>query len=57
MNQRQADLTVEQAERRNDAVEDNPVKKPYVEPAVSVPNDVLEATRFFQQPTIEASTV
>ncbi len=32
-------------------------KKPFVEPAVSVPVDVLEATTFFQTPTIEASTV
>jgi hypothetical protein len=32
-------------------------KKPFVEPVVSVPVDVLEATTFFQLPTIEASTV
>ncbi len=32
-------------------------KKQFVEPVVSVPVDVLEATTFFQAPTIEASTV
>jgi hypothetical protein len=32
-------------------------KKLFVEPSVSVPTDVLEATTFFQQPTIESSTV
>ncbi len=33
-------------------------KKQFVEPSVSVPVDVLEATAFFQAPpTIEASTV
>ena len=28
-------------------------KKPFVEPAVSVPVDVLEATAFFQGPTVD----
>jgi hypothetical protein len=32
-------------------------KKPFVEPAVSVPVDVLEATTFFQTPTIEGASV
>jgi hypothetical protein len=32
-------------------------KKQFVEPIVSVPVDVLEATTFFQAPTIEASSV
>jgi len=31
-------------------------KKPFVEPTVSVPADVLEATTFFQAPTIESAT-
>jgi hypothetical protein len=31
-------------------------KKLFVEPTVSVPSEVLEATTFFQQPTIESST-
>ena len=32
-------------------------KKPFVEPAVSVPADVLEATALFQAPTIQTSVV
>ncbi len=32
-------------------------KKQFVEPAISVPVDVLEATTFFQQPTIEAAVI
>lgn len=30
-------------------------KKPFVEPVVSVPVDVLEATTFFQIPTLDTS--
>jgi hypothetical protein len=30
-----------------------PEKKPFVEPVVSVPVDVLEATAFFQGPTVD----
>ena len=32
-------------------------KKPFVEPTVSVPADVLEATALFQAPTIQTSVV
>ena len=32
-------------------------KKPFVEPAVSVPADVLEATAMFQAPTVQTSVV
>lgn len=31
-------------------------KKLFIEPTVSVPADVLEATSFFQAPTIEAAS-
>jgi len=31
-------------------------KKQFVEPTISVPVDVLEATTFFQAPTIESAT-
>lgn len=34
-----------------------PDKKPFVEPVVSVPVDVLEATTFFQASTVESTTV
>ncbi len=32
-----------------------PDKKPFVEPMVSVPVDVLEATAFFQGPTVDTT--
>jgi len=32
-------------------------KKPFVEPSVSVPVDVLEATTFFQQPSVESAVI
>ena len=31
-------------------------KKPFVEPTISVATDVLEATTYFQGPTIEAAS-
>lgn len=34
-----------------------PPKKPFVEPTLSLPVDVLEATSFFQASTVESSTV
>jgi hypothetical protein len=34
----------------------SPAKKQFVEPVVSVPTEVLEATTFFQAPTIESAT-
>ena len=47
----------EQTERSEQPLISKAEKKQFVEPVVSVPVDVLEATTFFQQPTIEASTV
>jgi hypothetical protein len=47
----------EPIERSEQALTPASEKKQFVEPSVSVPVDVLEATTFFQQPTIEASTV
>jgi hypothetical protein len=32
-------------------------KMPFVEPMVSTPEDVLEATTFFQGPTVDTTTV
>lgn len=45
---------LEQMERGESALA-QPVqnKKPFVEPVVSVPVDVLEATAFFQGPTVD----
>lgn len=39
----------------NGAGELNEIKKPFVEPAISVPVDVLEATTFFQAATSGAT--
>ena len=49
------DKVVEQLEQN----EQTPpaVKETFVEPTLSVPTDVLDATAFFQQPTIEGSTI
>ena len=47
----------EQIERTEQTHTQPVEKKQFVEPVVSVPVDVLEATTFFQAPTIEASTV
>ena len=38
-------------------VKTQPNKMPFVEPTVSTPEDVLEATSFFQAPTVDISTV
>ncbi|PYS94123.1 MAG: hypothetical protein DMF64_02145 [Acidobacteria bacterium] len=47
----------EQVERSEQPLPSVAEKKQFVEPTVSVPVDVLEATTFFQAPTIEASSV
>ena len=47
----------EQCERERQTLTPAAEKKQFVEPAVSVPVDVLEATTFFQQPTIEAAVI
>jgi hypothetical protein len=49
------DKVVEQSDQNEHA--QPAVKEAFVEPTVSVPTDVLDATAFFQQPTIEGSTV
>ena len=43
-------------DRSTEAATEPTSKKPFVEPTVSVPADVLEATTFFQAPTIESAT-
>lgn len=49
---------VEQLERYEESAPAAPARKPFVEPAVSVPVDVLEATSFFQvDTTIDTSDV
>ncbi len=45
---------LEQVERQESALtQPAQDKKPFVEPVVSVPVDVLEATAFFQGPTVD----
>lgn len=45
---------LEQLERSENAMsQPAQEKKPFVEPVVSVPVDVLEATAFFQGPTVD----
>lgn len=43
-------------DRSTEAATESTSKKKFVEPTVSVPADVLEATTFFQAPTIESAT-
>ena len=43
-------------DRSPEAAIESTSKKQFVEPTVSVPADVLEATTFFQAPTIESAT-
>jgi hypothetical protein len=48
----------EQGNELNEQAESQPnVKMPFVEPMVSTPEDVLDATTFFQAPTVDTSTV
>jgi len=45
---------LEQLERNESALaQPTPEKRPFVEPMISVPVDVLEATAFFQGPTVD----
>lgn len=57
MNTKNSNPVNEQLEQleRGESVTSQPIqeKKPFVEPAVSVPVDVLEATAFFQGPTVD----
>ena len=57
MNTKNSNPVSEQLEQleRSENVLSQPVqeKKPFVEPVVSVPVDVLEATAFFQGPTVD----
>ena len=46
---------LEQTERSEKALTNAGDKKPFVEPVVSVPVDVLEATALFQSPTVDTT--
>lgn len=45
----------EQLEQTEQALSVEETRKPFIEPVVSVPVDVLEATTFFQIPTLDTS--
>ena len=47
----------EPVERSEQPLTPSKEKKQFIEPTVSVPMDVLEATTFFQAPTIEGTSV
>ena len=47
----------EQIERSEQTLVPATEKRPFVEPVVSFPLDVLEATTFFQTGTVEGTTV
>ena len=47
---------VNEQNRPTEAATELTSKKQFVEPTISVPTDVLEATTFFQAPTIESAT-
>ena len=57
MNSKNSNPVNEQLEQleRSEGAHNQPAqeKKPFVEPVVSVPVDVLEATAFFQGPTVD----
>lgn len=58
MNKQNSHNASEQVSERNEQTSVQPVeKKPFVEPVVSVPVDVLEATTFFQAPTVEGAVI
>jgi hypothetical protein len=57
LNQPNSNIVSEQVGEENEPKVAESSKLEFVEPTISTPEDVLEATTFFQQPTIEASTV
>lgn len=59
MNKQQDDPALEQPAQQfedREGIQSSPrPKKPFVEPVLSVPVDVLESTAFFQSPTFDTS--
>ena len=55
--ERAGDTLPARAEASEAAAPSPAEKKPFVEPAISVPVDVLEATALFQSPTVQTSVV
>lgn len=58
MNKQNSHTVSEQVNEQNEQAVSQPAgKMPFVEPIVSTPEDVLEATTFFQGPTVDTTTV
>ena len=56
MNKQNSKLVSEQVNEQSELMQSDS-KLPFVEPTVSTPEDVLEATTFFQAPTVDTTTV
>ena len=55
---KQSSLNVnEQVNEQREQAASQAIKSPFVEPIVSTPEDVLEATTFFQAPTVDVTSV
>ena len=58
MNKQNSQTVSEQLNEHNEQTVSQPAgKMPFVEPIVSTPEDVLEATTFFQGPTVDTTSV
>lgn len=56
MNKPNSQVVSEQVTDHNELTQPDS-KMPFVEPIISTPEDVLEATTFFQAPTVDTTTV
>lgn len=57
MNKQNSNNASEQVNEATELTAQVNTKMPFVEPTVSTPEDVLEATTFFQAPTVDTTTV
>ena len=57
MNKQTSRIVSEQVNETEIKTSQPETKAPFVEPTVSTPEDVLEATTFFQGPTVDTTTV
>lgn len=57
MNKQSSHNVTEQVNEQNEPAASQPITRtPFIEPIVSTPEDVLEATTFFQAPTVDATS-
>lgn len=57
MNKQSSPNVTEQVNEQNEQETSHPITRtPFVEPIVSTPEDVLEATTFFQAPTVDVTS-